>query len=186
MDPQELIEAVRSIYPEYEWPPEYRLDLSALILSIEEGAEKFPVSFENGYEQNMLVFPFACAWGYTLRDAIFAGDEEAIATSIERLREGIAAHPDKITLQEFLADAVDRAELGDPAPLQMMIDGMGCATMRWEAGTPEAAALDPRSLPRREVDTAGVDATHALPLPRVDAAFGVHATHALPLRGAGT
>lgn len=135
----ELTSALRATYPSYSWPPGYELDLDAVIAGIEAEAERFPVFYENGSERTMLVFPYLCAWQYTLRDAMFAGDEERIAESIERLREELAANPQMVTLQEIVRDAVDRAELGDPAPLQMMLDGMGCATMQWESDTPETA-----------------------------------------------
>jgi hypothetical protein len=137
----ELIPALQANYASYAWPPDYRFDLDVLIAVIEEEAEKFPVFYENGSEQSMLESPFLCAWQYTLRDAMFASDEARIAESVEQLRRILRADPSMTEMQDIVGDAINRAELGDPAPLQGMIDGMGCATMQWEGGTPQSATI---------------------------------------------
>jgi hypothetical protein len=84
----------------------------------------------------MLGFPYLCAWQYTLRDAMFAGDDELIAQSIERLREELASNPNFVDIRQYEDEAIDKAELGDPGPLQQMIEIKGCAAMQWESGTP--------------------------------------------------
>src|SRR5690606_22381239 len=57
LTPPELITALRDSFPTYVWAPSYQLDLEALIVAIEEEAEKYPVLYENGYERSALMFP---------------------------------------------------------------------------------------------------------------------------------
>lgn len=135
----ELIDALRAAYPAYDWPPGYVYDLDVVIAGIEENAKKFPSLFENGAEQSMLGGPYLCAWQLTLRDAIFAGDTERIAESIERLRAELASNPFMVEIRQDEEDAIDKAELGDPGPLQLMIEIGSCTQMPWMSGTPESA-----------------------------------------------
>lgn len=135
----ELIEALRASYASNEWPADYQLDLDIFVRGIEEEAKKFPVFYENGSERTLLMITSLCAWQYALRDALFSGDQDLISQSVDHLRTTLGAHPEQASLQETVGDAVDRAELGDPAPLQAQIDGLGCATIPWEPQTDNSA-----------------------------------------------
>ncbi len=129
----DLIAALLIEYPFYDWPPGYQLDLDAVIASIEEETELFNTIYENGIENNYLGLPYICAWQLTLRDAIFASDDVLTARSLERLRAEVASNPSLTEIRQYYEDAFDKAELGDPGPLQQRIDAGSCATVPWRA-----------------------------------------------------
>jgi hypothetical protein len=137
----ELIEALRATYPTYDWPPAYVYDLDTAIDGIEKQAQQFTSLYETGMEQTMLGGPYRCAWMLTLRDALVAGDEPLIAESIDRVRTELATNPSMAEIREYAENALDKAELGDPGPLQQMIEIDMCATITWLPATPDAASL---------------------------------------------
>lgn len=137
----ELIAALRATYPTYNWPPGYIFDLETAIHGIEDQATRINSMYETGMERTMLGGAYQCAWLLTLLDAIYAGNDPLSAESLEQLRTQLASDPSMTEIRQFAEDALNSAELGDPGPLQTMIDINTCTTIPWTSGTPDAASI---------------------------------------------
>lgn len=141
MSVPEYINALQVRYPTYAWPTGHKLDLNAVVAGLEAQAQKVNMQFENGSERTSLGFAFLCAWQYTLLDATYANDSALVAESVKRLQTELRSNPSMAGIRQYEEDAISRAELGDPGPLQQTINGNGCASQPWEAGTPVASPV---------------------------------------------
>lgn len=121
--------AIRYRYPEYEWPPNYQLDLDKALDGMEfpEGSR-----IEAPGEYTFLGLYHACAWELTLIDASLENDQSLIDESIYQLVE-FGQNTNPLSHDEngkaFMRDMYERAALGDVAPLQQWVDN-NCERMR--------------------------------------------------------
>lgn len=136
----ELMEALQATYPSYHWPPGYVLDLDVVTSAIAKNSQTATSHFENGAERTILGTPYLCAWQYALLDAMTAANDQGVSTAIAQLRAELAGNPMFSEVRQGEEDAIDKAELGDPAPLQLMIQMKGCAKVVWVSGTPTSGS----------------------------------------------
>lgn len=134
----ELQTAVNTVYPTYHWPVNYRISVETILHRLNPTASTH-FKWEAGTEQTVIGLPHLCAWELTLRDAMYAGDTELVAQSIDQIRAVSLPNPAFIYIREYIESAVDKAELGDPAELQGEIDANHCNSIPWEEATPASA-----------------------------------------------
>lgn len=119
---EEFAEAIRYRYPEYEWPPNYQLDLDKAVaaMSYPEGSQ-----IEAPGEYTFLGLYHQCAWEFTFLDAVYANDQGLIEESRHQLVD-IGQKKNPLSRDEtgkaMMRDFYDRAALGDPADLQQWVD----------------------------------------------------------------
>lgn len=139
---EELEEAIRFRYAEYEWPPNYVLDQDTAIEAMYQTGLPQDAKHEAPGEYTFLGLYHQCAWELTLIDASLQGDQELIDKSIYQLVD-FGQNKNPLSRDEngkaFMRDIYDRAVLGDVAPLQEWV-GNNCDTrapyLTPESGTP--------------------------------------------------
>lgn len=130
--------AIRYRYPEYEWPPGYRLDLDKAL----DGMD-FPEDsrIEAPGEFTFLGLYHDCAWEFTLIDASLENDQSLIDESLYQLVE-FGQNKNPLSHDEngkaSMRDMYERAALGDVAPLQQWVSN-NCERMRPYLITPDSA-----------------------------------------------
>jgi hypothetical protein len=125
----EVVLALEANYPNYEWPPNYYQTIESITAWLYD----YPDSqFEVGGEDTMIRLRNMCAWEFTLLDAMAEGDQSTIDDALPRLRTMLASirtdDPEGI---RFIGDIYNKAELGDPAPLQQWAK-TNCSEITWD------------------------------------------------------
>jgi hypothetical protein len=119
----ELVEAVQSRFPTYEWPADYQVTADIIIQGL--NLDRFPNSlFEANGEFTIIGLWHMCAWDFALLDAVRADDTTLRETSLHQLKVVSLEHwtSSDVEGRAFMLEMYDRAALGDPAGLQQYVD----------------------------------------------------------------
>ncbi len=122
----ELEQAIRYRFPDYEWPDNYQLTADILIKHLDLG--KFPpgTGFEVQAEYTNIGMYHMCAWQFAMLDAVHEDDPAVIDEALYQLedigliRNRFFAHDQEA--EQVFTEMYDRAALGDPADLQQWVD----------------------------------------------------------------
>lgn len=117
----DLEHAVEAVLPTYEFPENYQATPKTLLSGFADYKEGGG-QWEAGYENILIGLNYFCAWSYTWLDAFGASDGDIMDKSIDRLQLTLQDNPIFESLRDDLLPMVERAELGDPAPLQQLTD----------------------------------------------------------------
>lgn len=119
---EELEEAVRARFPEYEWPEDFNITPDSII-----GAFQFPESsmHEAPGEYTIIGGYHTCAWEITLLEASRNSDQELIDESLYQLVD-FGQNKNPLSRDEegktFMQEMYNSAVLGDPADLQRWVN----------------------------------------------------------------
>lgn len=148
----EFQEAIRYLFPTYEWPDNYQVTADIIIDGM--NVEAFPGSgWEAPGEYTIIGMYHSCAWELALLVAVHENDATLMEESLYQLKDiGLTKNPlsNDENGKAMMREMYDRAALGDPAPLQQWVDN-NCdhekdVFITPDSGTPAATSF---TIPQR-------------------------------------
>lgn len=137
----EFKQAITALYPSYDWPEDYQVDLDKVISGIEKRSGPND-QYEVPGEYTILGLDHVCAWGSAWLDAYRDGNTALMEESLYQLQVVALDNPLFVYIRNDLSAIFARAALGDPSMIQQYVDS-NCSSLKTvtsDSTTPQAAA----------------------------------------------
>ena len=130
-------QAVRSAFPEYQWPPGYTTTADSILERFSGGEWPPGAGYKDGLEHTVIGVWHQCAWYMAWLDAFQSGDSTAQAEALYVMTDVIPNHPSVgAGGQEHLTGIAEAAALGDPSRVTQYVENGVCQDMSFD-GAPQ-------------------------------------------------